>query len=399
MAAPFNSKAKLWSEGRKNLNEKIRITFSELKEDIVWFHCSSLGEFEQGRPLLEKYKITHPKTKTLLTFFSPSGYEIRKNYKSADWVFYLPADTQFNSHHFLTHVKPKAAFFVKYDFWFNYLHFLAQFKIPTYFISVNLRPSHYFFKWYGTWALNHLKNVSHFYTQNNASSKLLEHSGIHQCTVAGDTRFDRVIALSKEKKEFPFLEKFCSEKHILVAGSTWPEDEKLLAKLQNLNLKLILAPHEILEENCTSIEDLFAKQNVIRFSRATVESLDKCDVLLIDSIGILGFIYRYASICYIGGGFGKGIHNVLEATVYGKPVFFGPNYLKFNEALELIQLGAATSVNSINKLQSSVQELLSNEKKYREQCLIAEKYVHGKGGAVDIILNSIQKFELTDESS
>lgn len=402
LASLFNLKAKLWINGRKNWKKKLKASFQNEQQQVIWVHCASLGEFEQGRPLIEALRIERPQSKILLTFFSPSGYEIRKNYSSADWVYYLPSDTIQNAKEFIKIVKPSMAVFVKYEFWFNYLSELSFLKIPTYFISVNIRPDHYFFKWYAKWALNQLKSVTHFFVQNQTSSQLLHSAGIHQNSIAGDTRFDRVSAIAKEAKSIPIIEKFCNNQLVLVAGSTWLQDEKLLAALflnlqksseQNKGqeqIKFIIAPHEIREQRMSEIAIVFSKQKCMRYSQLTnTTDLNLVNVLLIDNIGMLSSLYRYASIAYIGGGFGKGIHNILEAAVFGKPLLFGPNYIKFEEAKMLLQLGGASSIKSELDLTQVVSELLFNQKKYREQCLISQNFVHDNSGALEKILKLI----------
>ncbi len=397
LAALFNPKAKLWVKGRINIFEKLELEFDTLDKQapLTWMHCASLGEFEQGRPLLEKIKFLNPNSKILLTFFSPSGFEIRKNYAGADWVFYLPLDSYSNAKRFVELVKPDKVIFVKYEFWFNYLEVLSTKKISTYFISVNVRPDHYFLKWYGSWALNRLKTVTHFFVQNKSAYDLLSKAGINACTIAGDTRFDRVIAISKSVKSIPGLADFCGDKKIIVAGSTWRDDEKILAtwmlnkSKDDKEKRLIIAPHEINEKSLQEVEQIFSASKIIRYSAIKNKLTDSYEILLIDNIGMLSSVYNYSTICYIGGGFGKGIHNVLEAAVFGKPLVFGPSYQKFEEAKTLLNLGGATSVSSHEELNTIFSQLLSDEKKYREQSLITQKFVHDNAGAVNRILEII----------
>ena len=400
ITALFNAKAKLWVEGRKNILTKIKSQFQNHNYKIIWFHCASLGEFEQGRPLIENLKKQQPEVKILLTFFSPSGYEIRKNYSGADWVFYLPLDRRSNAKEFVTIVNPAKAIFVKYEFWFHYLQELHANNIPTYFVSVNVRADHYFLKPYGKWALKQLKNVTHFFVQNKTSFDLLTNAGITQCTIAGDTRFDRVYTISQFAQNFPLVAKFPNDSKIIVAGSTWHEDEKLLSKLllefqsanskpETRNLKLIVAPHEIDEANLKQVEDIFSALRTIRYSKAINANLADCDVLLIDNIGMLSSLYQHATLCYIGGGFGKGIHNILEAAVFGKPILFGPNYQKFEEAKTLVSLGGAIVIEDFNSLQKAVQPLLNDENIYLQKCNISKNFVLENLGAVDKILKAI----------
>lgn len=400
LAALFNAKAKLWVIGRKNTFKLLSQKLQELKKDdlessIIWFHCASLGEFEQGRPLLEKMKETYPNEKILLTFFSPSGYEVRKNYPLADWVFYLPADTLVNARKFIQLVQPNKVIFVKYEFWFNYLFVLHQNKIPTYFISVLFRPDQYFFKSYGEWALKHLQQVTHFFVQNESSVQLLKSKGINQCTQAGDTRFDRVIKVASDNKSIPLIAEFCENTLLLVAGSTWPEDEVLLAKAlkaahsANIRLKLVVVPHEVTESHLGHIEKLFSDSKLSRYSALVAENLSNVDVLIIDSVGLLSSLYRYAAICFIGGGFGKGIHNCLEAAVYGKPILFGPHYQKFDEAVTLVNKGGASVVNDSLKLSSILIDLCLNEQKRLTQGKVCSRFVIENQGAVTKIMKAL----------
>ncbi|HRH01619.1 MAG TPA: glycosyltransferase N-terminal domain-containing protein [Bacteroidia bacterium] len=400
VAALVNTKAKLWVIGRKNSFKQLSQKIQELRKDdmqagIIWFHCASLGEFEQGRPLLEKMKETYPNEKILLTFFSPSGYEVRKNYPLADLIFYLPADTLVNAHKFVQLVQPKKVIFVKYEFWYNYLFVLQQNKIATYFISVIFRPEQYFFKKYGKWALEHLQRVTHFFVQNESSMQLLKSKGINQCTQAGDTRFDRVIKVASENNTIPLLAEFCENTLLFVAGSTWPEDEVLLTEAfkavrnANLKLKLVLVPHEVTESHLVHIEKLSSNSKHCRYSKLTLSNLGDVEVLIIDSVGLLSSLYRYASICFIGGGFGKGIHNCLEAAVYGKPVLFGPQYSKFDEAKELVNRGGASVVKDSIELSKVILDLCINEQKRHTQGTVCSRFVNENKGAVLKILNAL----------
>ncbi len=389
----FNPKAKLWVNGRKNIFEKLSLEFSKSNphKNLVWFHCASLGEFEQGRPLIEKFKVQHPDYKIFLTFFSPSGYEIRKNYKGADFVFYLPKDTPRNAKQLIRIMNPKAVFFIKYEFWFNYLNELKNNNIPTYLVSGIFRKEHYFFKFYGTWFRKQLNCFSHFYFQTEESKQLLKSIGYNNATVCGDTRFDRVFEISKQVVSISLIEKFKQNKNIFIAGSTWLEDEEVIAncKLQIANYKLIIAPHEIDENHLLAIEQLFGKANKLRYSQANEQNVITADVLIIDNIGMLSSIYQYASIAYIGGGFGKGIHNILEAATFGKPVIFGPNFKKFSEAKELIKLGGAFSISSKENL-ISILETINNLDTLSRISTISKNYVCAHSGACSIILSTIE---------
>ena len=390
IAALFNPKAKLWVDGRKNIFEDIRSKISHQKP-IVWFHCASLGEFEQGRPVIEAFHEKYPEHQILLTFFSPSGFEIRKNYPGADYIFYLPLDTSANAGKFLKLVKPEFAVCVKYEFWFNYLRQLKKAKISIIVVSAIFRPDQRFFKWWGKWQLKMLKSISHFFVQDEASKHLLNAVGISQVTVGGDTRFDRVFQISKQKKSFPVIEKFIHGNKLVLAGSTWPPDEDIIIgfmKKKPLNTKFIFAPHEVHEERIKSLVNKFSGE-VIRFSQANESNISTAKILIIDNIGILSHLYQYADIAYIGGGFGVGIHNILEAATFGNPVIFGPNFQKFREARELIQSGGAFNINSDEDFGKICNKLL-DDKDFCQKCSeISKNYVEVKRGATNKIINFI----------
>jgi len=396
LAALFKPKAWLWINGRKNIFERIRKTFEDAgvdpyKQPVAWFHCASLGEFEQGRPVIEAYRQKFPGHKIFLTFFSPSGFEVRKAYLGADFIFYLPADITRQVRKFLALVNPKVAIFVKYEFWFNYLRHLRQSGIPTFVISANFRADQHFFKWYGDWSRTALEHLTHLFVQNESSLELLGFIGINHVTVSGDTRFDRVTDIVAHAQRFPLVEAFAAGSHLLVAGSTWPADEELLLSLmqkQGLNLKLIIAPHETYPARINTIMAR-AGNIAVRFSTATETNLAGINVLVIDSIGILSALYRYATIAYIGGGFGVGIHNTLEAATFGKPVIFGPAYSKFPEALELLELGAAFSVKNKKELLSVVELMFSNSDAYAAAAQQAGDYVQARAGATRIIMRKL----------
>lgn len=390
-ASLFNKKAKLWVNGRKNIFENLQKT-TPLNQSIFWIHCASLGEFEQGRPLIEKVKKEHPEYFILLTFFSPSGYEIRKNYVSADAVFYLPLDTKKNAAHFLSIVKPKIVCFVKYEFWFNYINEIKKQNIPIYLISAILRPKQYFFKWYGNWALQQLKNITYFFAQDVQTEQLLLKSGITQTSISGDTRFDRVAELVTQRKEISIAQEFTLNKKTLVCGSTWPIDDELIIESLKTNtaLNLIVAPHELNENALTETEKKYSELGtVLRYSKANAANINHARVLLIDNIGMLSSLYYYGYIAYIGGGFGKGIHNILEAATFGKPVFFGPNYKKFNEATELLKRNGAAVIANTSDLKSNINELLNNTELYKQKSEICLNYVFKQQGATQKIVNFI----------
>ncbi len=381
-ASIFNQKAKLFTEGRENIFEKISKETNSTARPI-WFHFASLGEFEQGRPVLEKIKTTDPTQNIVVTFFSPSGFEIRKNYAQADGIFYLPVDTASNAKKFIQLVNPKIAIFTKYEFWFHYFKELHQNQIPLYLISGIFRPSQAFFKWYGSFNRRMLAYVNHFFVQNQESAELLNSIGITKVTVNGDTRFDRVYENATSAKALPKIEAFCRESPVFIAGSTWPADEKLLVSFcKNYpDWKLIIAPHEIGEGHIKEIEQLFP--SALKFSVFNAQSLNQqANVLIIDNIGMLSALYQYGKVAYIGGGFGVGIHNTLEAAAFGLPVIFGPNYDKFQEARELIGADAAQSITNEAELLSAFEYFKEN----KTAALNAKSYVANKKGATNVIL-------------
>lgn len=386
----FNKKAKLFRNGRKGWEKRLRESIKE-NDRVVWFHCASLGEFEQGRPVIEAFRTKYPDIKILLTFFSPSGYEIRKNYQGADYIFYLPLDTYWNSKRFIDIVNPVATIFVKYEFWYFYLNVLKKRGIPTYVISAIFRPEQAFFKWYGGWYRKFLANFQHLFVQNEKSKELLASIGINNVTVAGDTRFDRVIANAQAAKVIPLIEQFVGNSKVLVAGSTWTKDEEVIAehfKTNPHNLKLIIAPHEIHEQEIEKLRSNFDLKT-LRYTRPEECDPNEAQVLIIDTIGILSSIYRYGHVSYIGGGFGVGIHNTLEAAVFGIPVIFGPNYQRFQEAVELIGIGTASSVNNVVEFNKSVDFYISPNEKNIDVKSINEKFFIEKSGATTKIINNI----------
>ncbi|MEI7499209.1 MAG: glycosyltransferase N-terminal domain-containing protein [Bacteroidota bacterium] len=392
LATLFNVKARLWVDGRRglfaNLGEALKQVDRE-KSPVIWFHASSLGEFEQGRPIIEAFRKAYPACKILLTFFSPSGYEVRKNYDQADWIFYLPLDTPGNARRWIGLVKPAAAIFIKYDFWFNFLGSLFRQNIPVYFVSAIFRPSQHFFRWYGGWFKSQLAGVAHFFVQNKESSMLLESIGLRNVTVSGDTRFDRVFAVASEKHSFPLIEQFISGKRVFIGGSTWKEDEALLFHLINhkeLNLKFILAPHD---PSPGRIQHILGQLDtkVVRYSELTAQKARTADVLIIDSVGILAQLYQYATLAFIGGGFGAGIHNIQEPITYGVPVFFGPGYHKFKEAVDLFGQGAVFSVTTADELVAKTARILADPDEYQHLSKLCRNYVDENRGATSKIMH------------
>ena len=376
-------------------------TNSILREKIdrnakyIWFHASSLGEFEQGRPMIEKIKAEHPEYKVLLTFFSPSGYEVRKNYKGADVICYLPFDTPFRVKKFLNLANPAIAIFIKYEFWGNYLRELRKRGIPVYIISAIFRPDQLFFQWFGKPYRKMLSYFNHLFVQDERSMKLLNEFGITNVTVTGDTRFDRVLDVRKQARELPFIERFLESKEgkrpiVMVAGSSWPQDEAIFIPYfhEHPEMKLIIAPHEIHREHLLSIEAMLKRPSV-RLSEAHEDDLADKDCLIIDSFGLLSSIYRYGEIAYIGGGFGVGIHNVLEAAVYGMPVIFGPNNKRFREAQGLLQCKGGFEIQGAEAFKKIMDNFLNNYEALDKAGKKAGNYVRDNAGALEKIMHTV----------
>ena len=376
-ATLFNAKARLWVKGRKSIFKKLEQTLSNT-ENIVWFHCASLGEFEQGKPIIKAYKQKHPTHKILLTFFSPSGFEIRKNTPLADYIFYLPADTKSNAKRFIQLVNPIKVIFIKYEFWFNYMAECKKQNIPFYSVSSIFRKEQAFFRY--KWFTKQLANITHFFVQNKTSADLLKSIGFSNTTISGDSRFDSVLETTKNPKKFPLIEDFCKGKPTIICGSTWPKDELILAKYikENPQYNYIIAPHEM-----HHISKLQKQTNTLLFSKSTEQNIFTSNVLIIDSIGILSHIYSYSSIAYIGGGFDSGVHNILESVTFGIPVIFGPKYKKFNEANELIVLGGAISIANYQELNLAIKHYNIFDSK------ISTDYIRNNSGATKIILESL----------
>lgn len=412
----FNKKIKKMWRGEREavdlLKEKVDPTAK-----YVWFHAASLGEFEQGRPLIEQLRATHPEYKILLTFFSPSGYEVRKNYEGADIVCYLPLDTIRNARRFLRAVHPVMAFFIKYEFWYNYLHILRHRGVPVYSVSSIFRPGQVFFKWYGRNYAKVLHCITHFFVQNEVSLQLLKGIGIDEATVVGDTRFDRVLQIKEQSKELPIVEAFkgingkgnackkelsedaCKKElsengskgcKVFVAGSSWQPDEDIFIRFFNdhPDWKLIIAPHVIGEDHLSYILDKL-QMKAVRYTQATEQSAAEARCLIIDCFGLLSTIYRYGEIAYVGGGFGVGIHNVPEAAVWGVPVLFGPNNKRFQEAQDLLACKGSFEVTDYDSFNTIISHLISDDQ-FRQQCGEASaNYVKSRSGATDIIMKSV----------
>jgi 3-deoxy-D-manno-octulosonic-acid transferase len=387
VASWFEPRAKKWLHGRRNLFSNLQ-PFSEGLQPVAWFHCASLGEFEQGRTVIEAFKNKYPHYRILLSFFSPSGFEVRKNYIHADYVCYLPADTAANAHKFVNLVKPSLVVFVKYEYWLNFIDEITRRNVPLYVLSANFRPDQFFFRWYGKWFLKRLKKITRFFVQNHQSADLLAKNGINQATVSGDTRFDRVAAIANEASGLPLIEAFVSgHDEVIVAGSTWQSDEALLARLFKENsgkFKLIIAPHQVHESHIKALAEMF-QGLAVWYSALQQNAVEQKSVLIVDSIGMLSKLYRYGRYAYVGGGFGAGIHNVLEAAVYGIPVIFGPNHHKFTEALELIAAGGAFGIRDYSGLAKTFYHL-ATDNNWQQSALAASDYVSERTGATGKVM-------------
>jgi 3-deoxy-D-manno-octulosonic-acid transferase len=394
IAALFNPKAKKWVQGRQDIFERLEKAIAG-HQSIIWIHCASLGEFEQGRPLLEKLKAdpSFKMAKFLLTFFSPSGYEIRKDYKGADWVFYLPMDGPRNAKRFLEIVNPSLVIFVKYEFWYYYLKKIKYRNIPLILVSALFWKEMSFFKWYAGMQRKMLSRFDHLFVQDQTSKQLLDNIGLSSVTsISGDTRFDRVIDIAESAEPLLLIEQFIRGSKTIIAGSTWPEDEEVLKQsiiaVNDPSLKLIMAPHEISEKHIASITELFPGS--VRYSQLSGSNTES-NVLIIDNIGLLSRLYKYATITYIGGGFGKGIHNTLEAAVYAKPVIFGPVFHKFKEATDLIRSGGAFTISDADESIRIISQLLSDEKKLKESGNSSGNYVYSNRGATNRIIQFLKE--------
>lgn len=391
IASAFNAKARAFVTGRNHLIATLEAALKQNNQPVIWIHCASLGEFEQGRPVMEALKKEFVTHKIMLTFFSPSGYEVRRKYAGADYIFYLPWDTPSNARRFVAIVKPTLALFVKYEFWLHYTNELKRNRIPVISISSIFRPNQLFFKSYGGFYRNLLRQFSYFFVQNEESLKLLRTIGIQHGEVAGDTRFDRVIQLSKQAEEIPVIKAFKEDEIVMVVGSSWPEDMDVLAPFINeSHIKFIIAPHEISESSLTDIEKRLEVKSQ-RYSLAEEKKANDYAVLIIDNIGLLSRLYRYGEFAYIGGAFGKGLHNILEAACYGVPIFFGnKNYEKFAEAVDLINRGGAFEVASYTDLKSKY-DLLKVPESFQLACDVTQHYVEANLGATEKIMKYCRK--------
>lgn len=391
IVALFSPKIKLFIDGRKNvfsiLEERIKAT-----DKTIWFHSASLGEYEQGLPVIEKIKEKYPSHKIVVTFFSPSGYEVRKNNTVADVTIYLPLDTRKNAKRFLKLVHPEKAFFIKYEFWLNYLKELETSKTPTYLISGIFRDSQMFFKWYGGFYRKALKAFTYFFVQNESSKQKIEAIGFNNVIVSGDTRFDRVNAILERDNSLDYIEKFKNNQTTIVIGSSWPKDEALVAEYINQapdNVKFIIAPHNIKTEQISNLKSQITKSSVL-FSEKNNLDLSNYSVFIIDTIGLLTKIYSYGTIAYVGGGFGNpGIHNILEPATFGIPIIIGPNFSNFAEALELVKLKGCTVISNSNELKNSFDQLINDENFLKEKGQICKSYIQDNTGATNSIMKIV----------
>jgi 3-deoxy-D-manno-octulosonic-acid transferase len=393
VASLFNPKAALWLKGRRGWKKKLQAELEGKSNARIWFHASSLGEFEQGRPVLERLRREYPDHCIVLTFFSPSGYEPRKKEALADIVMYMPMDGPRRSREFIDAIHPRMVFFVKYDFWYFYSRHLSSRRIPFFCLSAVFRPSQIYFKPWGDFYRRILLRFTHLFVQDQASLELLYRNSIANVTVAGDTRFDRVVQNSQRPADFPFLSAFAAQCSSIVAGSTWPADEEVLAEVVEAmpQLRLIVAPHETGEGRIRQILQRFGNKARTWSELENVSEPDaELRVIVIDRIGMLSLLYRFGQYAWVGGGFGSGIHNILEAAVYGKPVFFGPRFSKFTEAREMIGKGGAFSVKSARELIGRMQEIEVAADLYQSCCATNAAYIRSRTGATDIVINYLQ---------
>ncbi|MCT4637110.1 MAG: 3-deoxy-D-manno-octulosonic acid transferase [Bacteroidales bacterium] len=388
-----NDKARLWIRGRKNWKKRLSDDIVKDKQN-VWFHCASLGEFEQGRPLIEAYKNKYPDRKIVLTFFSPSGYEVRKNYDGADYIYYLPLDTKRNARAFIDIIKPVEVFFVKYEYWNFYFKELKKRETPLYMVSAIFRQKQMFFKSYGGWYRGILKCVKYFFVQEEGSEHLLKSIGFTNSTITGDTRFDRVYQIAGNAKDNDIVESFVRDSSFtVVLGSSWEKDEVIVKEMINSDqynhVKFVVAPHHVDRKNVLRIKHLFGENDTVMYSETDVQDVSNYRFLVIDCIGLLSSLYKYGNIAYIGGGFGVGIHNILEAATFGLPVVFGPNHKRFKEANDLKELKGAFGITNADDLNAVMSKFVENEKYLEQTSDIARKYILEKLGAVSAIINTI----------
>ena len=408
IAALFgNAKAKLWIKGRRKQMKELKSlrwrffkkkTLAVSDGDWIWFHAASLGEFEQGRPVIEAIKRDYPHYKILLSFFSPSGYEVRKDYPLADEVLYLPSDTALNARNWLNRHHFVAAFFIKYEFWFNYMKALKKRGIPLFYISLIFKPDSYFFKSYGRWLRKQLTAVTHFFVQDETTERLLRESGFNNVTLCGDTRFDRVAAIAQQAKQFPEVERFINGRQCIIAGSTWPPDEELLSGFISKmpeDYSIILAPHDVSETHIAQIKGMFPEamlySEVADSSSNEKDGHPKQKIMVINTIGILSQLYQYARFVYIGGGFGVGIHNIQEPVAFGCPVVFGPNHKGFKEAVDLVERKGAFCVDNVEELERVFGSLMNDADVFSQASSTCHDYLQSQLGATEKVMNGFKK--------
>ena len=418
IAALWQPKAKAWIAGRQQLFTHIQETFKEAPKEVIWFHCASLGEYEQGRPLMERIKEAQPKQKIVLTFFSPSGYETRSHFKGADYVYYLPLDTAKNAAHFIQLIQPKYVVFVKYEFWYHYLSTLASQNIPTYLIAGLFRSDQFFFKWYGQWYLKVLKNFSHLFVQEKSSKVLLEKYNVTNVSIAGDPRIDRVIDIAQTVNHFPIIEQFKQQDLLFIIGSAHQKDIALLLPFiqKNTTWKILIVPHEVDQKSIKYIQGLLPKAQLYtdiesKKCRTPLEVSDTLasnfstdgqknnNILIVNTIGLLSQLYRYADVAYIGGGFDTGIHNILEPAVFGLPILIGPKYQKFEEAKALIGLGGVVMVNNQEQLTNIENQLVHVEYRHAMGLINKNYLLAHQGGTVTIFNKLLEKTINTSTTS
>jgi len=389
----FNPKAKQWKTGRKNWKKKMKQAVSP-DDRVIWMHCSSLGEFEQGRPVLERVRKEFPDHKIVLSFFSPSGYEVRKNYEGADYIFYLPLDTRRNAKSIIKILHPEILILVKYEYWYNLLKKLIKKHIPVIVISAVIKENNLFIRSWGSWFRKRIAKITHFFVQEGDSKDLLNSIGIEQVTISGDTRFDRVREIKESDPKLEFIERFKNSSKLIVAGSTWPEDEEILVNFINEKLpddwKVIFAPHNIDEKQIKSLSEKLNK-NVAIYTKSNEGQIENSQILIVDTIGILTKIYAYADISYIGGGFTKtGVHNTLEPAVFGVPIIFGPNYENYFEAIDLIQTEGAQRFKDQHDFNAKMEKLIANEQERIRRGNAAANYIRQKPNSSNLIMDYLK---------
>lgn len=392
-ASSFNPKAKLWISGRKNWKNKMKQAISP-DDKVIWVHCSSLGEFEQGRPMMEKIKKDFPYHKLAVSFFSPSGYEVRKDYQGADYIFYLPLDTPKNAKQLIKILHPEVLILVKYEYWYNLLKRLQKKDIPVLVISAVIKEDNLFFRPFGSWFRKIIAGIEHFFVQDNDSKNLLESIGIEKVTVSGDTRFDRVKEIREANARVEFIEKFKGNSKLIVAGSTWPDDEEILVKFINEKMpddwKLIFAPHNIKEKEILSLSEKINKKTAV-YTKSDQNQIENSQILILDTIGMLTKIYAYSDLSYVGGGFTKtGVHNTLEPTVFGVPIIFGPNYENYFEAIDLLENQGAVRFIDQYDFDQKMTNLIENEDERKRRGHAAENYIQRKPNSTELIIDYLK---------